>query len=476
MKCFTHKLTGKKARLFAAGCCHYSQAAEDACNDDPADYPLFSWLSPHQRIALVAQVAVGLLCPNEPLPPQTIQHYAAYSGVIACIKIQLEVEMDDIYDRDVGEDFLEEFYEKNPPECRSRTEEEREQLSASIALIGRAAEKNKKKLDRKAEADEEVEFTAEERSAGDLIQSSVSSLIKTMSDIFEGGPCTEEDRRPPRPLTESENNYGFRWRLLCDTAFQEDKHTMVMPPLAMVNFCWKSYDLNKWYRAVNLLMITKMEIDFTPTEQALLYGCIDDCTYADPSQQGRIRAVEKKVKELRASYDQHWEAEKLAADQRIISAVCALEMYCSAPHYAFVNAFRVKSRAKGFDVTDTDKYQERYDIYRSIQDDFNDGLGKAFYTWEVIGEVKTPAEFKHEDSLLFGGCANPSCFIVHMHPDSDRKLPSEEDLRYCSMCRVVQYCSRECQKRDWPTHKKLCKTLAASRKDKEKLKEALKQF
>ena len=29
----------------------------------------------------------------------------------------------------------------------------------------------------------------------------------------------------------------------------------------------------------------------------------------------------------------------------------------------------------------------------------------------------------------------------------------------CSRCQLVSYCSRECQKKDWKTHKKVCKTL-----------------
>lgn len=40
----------------------------------------------------------------------------------------------------------------------------------------------------------------------------------------------------------------------------------------------------------------------------------------------------------------------------------------------------------------------------------------------------------------------------------------------CGTCKQVQYCSRECQKADWPTHKKTCK------EKKERYKEELKKY
>lgn len=34
-----------------------------------------------------------------------------------------------------------------------------------------------------------------------------------------------------------------------------------------------------------------------------------------------------------------------------------------------------------------------------------------------------------------------------------------EKLARCSACRVACYCNQECQKRDWPNHKKICHSL-----------------
>ena len=40
-----------------------------------------------------------------------------------------------------------------------------------------------------------------------------------------------------------------------------------------------------------------------------------------------------------------------------------------------------------------------------------------------------------------------------------------ENLKACSRCKVAVYCSAECQRKHWPTHKVACAKLAAERKD-----------
>lgn len=460
------------------------EAAEDALSESPcSQYPIFGWLSPHQRIALVAQVAVGLLCPNEPLPPPTLQHVAAYHGVIDFIKSELELEMFDVYNREVGEDLLEEFYEKNRPkhECGFLTEEEMEKRAPSKALIGRAAAKNKKKLDRTDDMqDVKEEFKAVKKKVDPRAAYEMVENIRAA--IFSGPPCTEQDRRSPRELTYEERNFGFDWRLKCDAAFQEDVPKVpptcfidfALPPLCKADFCWKSYEINKWIDGVNLLMIMKyFNFCIKDNERALLNGPINDVSYADPTQHSRIQAVTKIVKDLRNSYDPYWDPAKLAADERLIFAICA-EDYAghSKAHSDFALTFYDECWGKGIDITKPGNYQERFDVYHSIQHDFNDGLDKSFINGEpTLGQVESPAAFEPIESLAFTGCAWSKC------PKNGQVLKKcNVVLKSCARCKVVKYCSKECQQRHWRVHRKDCPNLALWRKDKDKLKEIVKEF
>ena len=59
--------------------------------------PLFALLSPHHRIRLLRQVAVGLLCEDTPLPPDTLWYYVAFLAPLqyaidGCIDIELNEE------------------------------------------------------------------------------------------------------------------------------------------------------------------------------------------------------------------------------------------------------------------------------------------------------------------------------------------------------------------------------------------------
>jgi hypothetical protein len=343
-KRFPGKLTGAKARLLANMCDHYSVWVEDACTDDayndtPNEHPIFSWLSPHQRLQLVHEVMVGLLCPDEPLPPETIQHYTTYLALIATIQTAIQVEIgwaenDRLdraeYDRAEDDYSLDVYDDTTHNDRRIYTSEEREELSRNWDLISRQAEKNKKKIDRAQASTEEAQAGAyvspveafhatgatepNRLNFAQRISYDLRRISYDLPSLFVGPPISAEARRP---LTDYEE--GDFWRLLVDDALQEDTHGMNFP-LCNVDFDWRCTDIWKWDCAVSVLMIAYHGADITRSEQALVEGVIGTMEYADWSQHARIHAIEKIVKDLRNSYDPFWKPDMLAVDQRAIFA------------------------------------------------------------------------------------------------------------------------------------------------------------
>lgn len=453
---FPRKLTGAKARLFAAGCEHFVTSAADDCNSDPDDVPIFSWLSPQQRLSLIKDVAVGLLCEDEPLPPETIQHFAAYRAMVMMIKVEIEVELDVCMDmEDIGEDLMPGHTGQVwAQRTTKRSEAEKTEWAMKRSLIEHQAERLKEKLETKGTS-EPFRPAEQETSIGDLFgrMGDISAIL------FSGPPISKEERAAHRPLTREEE-IAFSWRRLADAACQE--HAVGFPPfldLRKTDFDWRSFNLDKWSNAIDVLFITFGGFEVDKREEALVWGRIDKEQYADYAQHPRILEVERIVKGLRDDYDNQWDASTMAADQRIIWAVCTEELYHTEPHKAFARAFVTRCKEKRIKFRARGQYQQRLALYREIADDFTDGLDSPF-TGGHFGQLLTPPlEFK-TSKTVFGGCHRQWCF--------DYK---QEDLKMCSRCKVVSYCSRECQVKDWPAHKKMCKQLASLRKDKEQISE-----
>jgi hypothetical protein len=158
-KRFPGKFTGAKARLFAYVCEYYSAEMEvdeeglesnEKAHEKPDAHPIFIWLSPHQRLQLVREVMVGLLCPDEPLPPETIQHYATYLALVATIRIGIEVEIDTFRFEEISDDLLDDYrYGYNDTDdYKERTPEENEECILYTELLFRQAEKGRENINR----------------------------------------------------------------------------------------------------------------------------------------------------------------------------------------------------------------------------------------------------------------------------------------------------------------------------------------
>ncbi|TFK07447.1 armadillo repeat-containing protein 6 [Platysternon megacephalum] len=83
-----------------------------------------------------------------------------------------------------------------------------------------------------------------------------------------------------------------------------------------------------------------------------------------------------------------------------------------------------------------------YDEYRSAMDGKKLGMDFGIRTYFDMFQ-------KMEDTFKF-------CAECKKLPDA---LPDPRSLRRCKRCQNVYYCNSECQRANWPVHKKLCKKL-----------------
>eukprot|EP00985_Skeletonema_marinoi_P014818 scaffold7548_cov106-Skeletonema_marinoi.AAC.7 len=478
------KLTGAQAILFANICHHYIDEAETDCNDTPESVPIFSHLSRAQRLKLVADVAIGTLCEDEPLPPDTIQHNSTFRAMIEILFTALSVESDTQYDHeDVGEDLLN--YDETDEIGRKRTEEEMEDLKVKNALIEHRAEKNLNKI---KQGKDVGEFHVEDANYGidDML-----SRVNKLKLIFDGGPVSKRERDSIRPLNDDEK-YAFRWRRLCDAALHQDTDSseglsLQKIPLCNVNFDWRCQKLNKWYMALNLLLDTELLNYGTARDRALITGEVSYKSYADPSQLPRVKALEQNINLLMKVYASTWDPKLLAIDQRRIYAICSNELYAGHYHRKWVVGFHGECVARGINFEEPGKnYQARLYIFRDTKDDLIDGCEYSFGCDEGADLEWRQRDWrpKEEGPKELGfdqrTCSGPGKGEVVNFQGSVLSFPSNfcwvtENLQSCSRCKAVLYCGRECQVADWKRgHKNVCARLAKERKDKEKISQMAK--
>lgn len=70
--------------------------------------------------------------------------------------------------------------------------------------------------------------------------------------------------------------------------------------------------------------------------------------------------------------------------------------------------------------------------------------------YEPLGLVENIRSFDHEDFLKRHTSLVPYCLQCHVHEQKCAKLSR------CAGCRITSYCSKECQKANWPSHKEFC--------------------
>lgn len=339
------KLGGALRNLWQAGC----KAITDSIMAGnyamfSQEIPLFTLLSPHHRIRLLREVAVGLLCEDTPLPPDTLWHYVAFLAPLQYVNdsgITIELEEEKSYTQ-YDEETLEPVAAEVPQQKQSG-EELWERDKKNDDVVTRMAEGSMRSLELKAmQKKAKIAKKSEPSKSTALL---VSEVQKAADDAFGtsdwgAGQLAYQYREIRRLLDVSpahserfyisqrgnlnEMSWLFDWRRAlreflveywneCDPIIQRLSLDKVLIPALL-----ETNDV-VWKRAFSNIPFIMMNwpSDNTNLFQCLIYGPVDEGEDYD----ARSHLIHRLVRRSSKVFRETWTPESSAADFRYLAVL-----------------------------------------------------------------------------------------------------------------------------------------------------------
>ncbi|KAK9823680.1 hypothetical protein WJX72_004584 [[Myrmecia] bisecta] len=475
------KLDGVEADMWQAVCGHFVDKCNDDTNADPDEWPVFSLLSPHHRMALVADVSRGLLCRGQLLPPDTIEHHAALFAVSSYMLIQIQIEIEEELNPIGGWDI---DNLKLPSE--EETDASLRTMTANAAVC-EAEERIKKK-----QAKHEQKAAAKGRSKEELLREVAAQrqMAKMPASQLKGWKRRMQGdakvfRAPyaggPEPVAMVQVSPGelerCYWRLLFHAVLVKHHDSALVLQA-------NSTDFDAWRLALHNYQ-DQVTMQLSPEETSLQKGRVDETGDSGSAEVVRAHLVRSKVRELTREFNASWTPDKAGLSQRTLEVLATDEMQVT-----LLNEKHAAAALAEF---------PRLLAQEAAGEVVRWGRGRWVYEWHALMQRGAPASYRSMDGrlaalvLLTRQAAERGVDLlptpetdgsfyrqstITQSPQEWLKRRDEADAAVfcqncrkcekagelfmkCSRCKTAPYCSRECQIADWRDHKQRCAEFSA---------------
>lgn len=82
--------------------------------------------------------------------------------------------------------------------------------------------------------------------------------------------------------------------------------------------------------------------------------------------------------------------------------------------------------------------------------------------WKTIFRLKNNINDKKDNNIKNGGEADELAATFTQTCNACGDIKNEGQFKRCKQCKLARYCDKECQKKHWKTHKKLCNLIRDS--------------
>ncbi|KAK3285564.1 hypothetical protein CYMTET_6837 [Cymbomonas tetramitiformis] len=497
------KLQEAEGLLFASAAFTMVDCIRGAMEDfDDDQEPLFAMLTPHHRLELLAEVATGLLVPGTPLPPDTLQHHSTYHAVLKYASMQIDIEIDSqrLEGSEPGpaweEADLRAKMERMAAEGRGMLELEREQ---------------QKRVDKQARTRRKgtcPEIDPKDLAAGNVAcnKEHTERLRREFESFLDNGSINLENLRraqsEARMPASSSAVEATRWRRLAMASYAERRKGAPDAIALSVDSCdtglWSlqhrmmtgaGFKNSKEYDELLACQpIDFAEIERNPAKRAAyerLKGCVAAATEAFErcwTAEGTVRAERTLMLLLVAPREGYSVLESSARarenDASRLSLVSEVESW-QEKHGSAHEQLRqnlIRTLRQGARVAWAaawhDELQkrglrhsvlaDRLSALRSMPEPEMPAWAPALGTFssmdvEVSPDEIAPWQWRDARERSVRNTRAEVCECCSMQPSTGARLLK------CGRCQVARYCSAECQKRMWATHKPMCQMWAEMR-------------
>lgn len=480
------------------------------CDADPDEVSLWSQLSLHLRLHLLAEVAVGVLVPSAPLPPETVLHYAAFAAIHEFAYRQLDVEIDCR--------GLEESAESHPPVDLAELEQRAHDRMRDGDVYAELSRKNVAKAAKKIQksnvegaAAAELSSLVSRQQKEDRARHDWTSEVKQMHAVFSG-PATHEAFKvgvatgsfeamvqemigAHAKVSIDDVDFTLHWRALVHNKLLEDKQVGMLPDVMCE-------DKERWTLPIRMqkgMRGPEAHVDNVDRELVHYHTYMEDLYQAAPGELARHELVRRLTQEANLEFADEWTPELGAFDHRVLMVLAEThELPLKRPRQPFGEVGRLLAAHAGgvHDLPDTalvrslewlDAYHDlldgRYGDLEAMVEAVRDASGSDCVDrepplipgWERQGRWKPDPRTKiynpevsvtirqHPDEWLASVGASEPMQVCSYEECAQRYMPhGGQKRKKCSVCKVARYCSEACQRAHWKAgHKRECKDIAA---------------
>ena len=487
-----------------------------------------SFIPPRLVVRIVAELAIGLLVPSTPLPPDTILNHAVFywlmNDFLFADNLEAEIESEHMDGDGEDESMMSMTSQFDMDAVRAEVNK-----TLAVGAVGTEEDRLNRKADRKnikeilkkeglkKDADDDALMSSIKAAEENDTESSEAEHVQHVDQFMKQVEANKRDLQKFKKPVDLSKEYWYSTRSALRNCLAESHVGKTVPQIIPQV---RDTDIKKWRHVLSWLFSGPTPFIALP-EKSLI--CILQREHSTSAQLLRKRMIQKHVDAAYEQFEKIWTPGNAVFTLRILQTLSGFGMpdYQKIPILTtsttnmYTNAIQILdgdenhpayeqmrdaliSKISNLDVT-TDTAEAREEVQRRFLIK-KEGIRHVLWieaVWRYSREnprgsnlsIENDIEFLYEairyatteDETTFSNDQFCDAYELLKHPTEIREKREKEknegrchkcnktaprkEFQRCSRCQLVMYCDTTCQRGDWKDHKKMCNLMSMGREE-----------